>query len=393
MELPGFALDDGTTTAYAQVRTGRRLVDDAPVRVEVLRSDTPVVRDRLRAAEPLLRRADARHLARVRQVLGAPPALVREDVPGRPPDRLPPERAAAVVADVLDALAVLHELGLTHGSLGAADVLLDEGVPLRPVVRLTGWGLAALVEPVPPTAEDDVRAAVRLLGELGGDTAGLEGLTSAVQARDELRRRAGHAVPAPRAPRQPVPWLRPLAASVAAVAVLGLGLVGGRLLAAAGDEAESVEEVSAPAPAGPYVFPLIERSDGLVVERSWLLEQDGAVLRGTTVVRNPTLEPRSAGIDEVIPKSVADDVDDLVFTPGPDAIVQRDPVVRFNVRDVPAGGSTRWSFVVRLPEPVQQSDLPGLAADAEAARASYEQWLQQARAGAAPAGPTPSPTS
>ena len=85
----------------------------------------------------------------------------------------------------------------------------------------------------------------------------------------------------------------------------------------------------------------------------------------------------------MVPKSVAADVDDLEFTPAPDAVLERDPVVRFDVTALQPGGSTSWEFVVRLAEAVQKEALPGLAADAEAARVSYEQ----------AAAPGPSPTS
>ena len=431
MELPGLELSGpATSTPYAEVRTGRRLADGAAVRVERLRATDADVRERLLASADPLRRADGRHLVRVRDVVVADGlAVVRDDVPGEPvAGPLPVARAVGVVADVLDALAALHALGLVHGALDRRDVLLDASVPLRTTVRLTGWGIAGVLSPVPPAPAEDVAAAGRLLVELAGEglppsaaevvdrmrAADPAQRPSAGEARDALRRLSGLPVAA-EAPqstsppqdrhvrREPAPAggrpLRVAAAVVVAAAVLGLGVLGGRLLASGDDTDDTTtpQPAAAAEPAGPYVFPALQRPDGLVLERSWVLEQGGAVLRGTTVVRNPTLEPRNAGVDEVVPKSVADDVDDLEFTPGPDAIVERDPVVRFNVRALPAGGSTTWTFVVRLPEPVEQSALARLAADAEAARVDYEQrrqrLLEQLRSSAAPGAPGPSPTS
>lgn len=418
MELPGLELSGPTTsTPYAEVRTGRRLADGAAVRVERLRTAGADVRERLLAAAGPLRRADGRHLVRVREVVVADGlALLRDDVPGEAVSGpLAPDRAAEVVADVLDALAGLHHLGLVHGALDRRDVLLDTSVPLRSTVRLTGWGIAGLLSPVPPPASDDVAAAGRLLvqlvdGPLPPALAELAGRLSApdpaarpsaADARDALRRLAGSPTP-PRTRRAPSPAVpgpstrtrtRAALTVTAAVAVLATGLVGGRLLAAQDVPGPPPTGAEPPRPAGPHVFAALQRPDGLVVERSWLLEQEGAVLRGTTVVRNPTREPRNAGVDEVVPKSVAGDVDELRFTPGPDAIVERDPIVRFNVRALPPGGTTSWTFVVRLPAPVEQEALAGLAADAEAARVGHEQRLADLRSSPAPGAPGPAPTS
>lgn len=406
MELPGYDLGGRiASTPYAEVHRATRTDDGTPVRVELLRATGPAVAERLAGAAQALRQADGRHLVRVRQVLDAPLALVRDDVPAEPWDGADPLR---VVAEALDALARLHALGLVHGALTAQDLLLDTSVPLRPVVRVTGWGLAALSSPVPPDPADDVRDAGLLLEQLAGSlppqaaamtAADPAARPTAAQARDVLRQLRGMpaAPPSDRSHRR-----RPLqlaGAVLGGLTVLGLGVLGGRLLATGGGEPGALPQVapSAPPPAEPYVLRAIARPDGLVVERSWQLEEGGAVLRGTTVVRNPTLRALSAGVDEVIPKSVADDVDDLAFTPGPDAVVERDPIVRFNVRGVPAAGSTTWTFVVRLPAPVQQEALPGLAADAEAARVAYEQRLAALRAAAsrsrAPGAPAPAPTS
>lgn len=399
MQLPGFELEGLiVSTPYADVHRGTRRYDGARVRVELLRADAPAVAVRLAAASESLRRADGRHLVRVRQVLDEPLGLVRDDVPAEALDRADPVR---VVADALDALAVLHAFGLAHGALTAQDLLLDASVPLRPVVRLTGWGLVALHSAAPPDPADDVRDAARLLEQLAGalppEAAAMladdpAARPTAAQARDVLRQLQGMPQAPPQAPppRPPRDLRRPLliaGAVVAGAAVLGLGVLGGRMLAG-GRTPDALPQVvpATPPPAGPYVLPLITRPDGLVVERSWLLEQDGAVLRATTVVRNPTLQVVTTAVDEVVPKSIADDVDDLAFRPEPDEVVQRDPVVRFQVRALPPAGSTTWTFVVRLPEPVQREALGGLAAEADAARVDHER-------ASAPGAPPPTPTS
>ena len=359
-------------------------LDGAPVTAELVAGPVPTA----------LRRADGRHLVRVRQVLAADAGtvVVRDAVDGadleqervRAGGALPLESAVALVADVLDGLADLHAAGLVHGDLQPSDVRLDASLPLRPVVRVTGWGTRGPGDPA-----DDVRAAGRLLALLlTGDPEASTGPAvppglldgTAAEVRDRLRALALEHRPAeaPRRSRR-VPLL-------AGAGLLLAAAVGSATAAAVRPADPAPAPSSTPGAAEPYAFPPLVRPDGLVLERTWVLEDGGAVLRGTTVVRNAGEVPRNAGVDEVVPKSVADDVDDLAFTPGPDAIVERDPVVRFNVLGLAPGAATTWTFVVTLPPGA--GPLEQLAADAEQARLRYEterrRLLEQLRATPAP---------
>lgn len=430
--LAGYALGD-PLTAGGDVRTGRSVLDGSAVVVELLRASDPAVAARATAVRTAWLRADGRHLVRVREVVveGDLVAVVRDAVQGldleaervRAGGTLAPAAAAAAVAAVLDGLADLHAVGLVHGDVTPAAVRLDVSVPLRTVVRLTGWGTASLVGRA-AAPSDDARGAGRLLvhlltgspeGQLAPAAARvldpvlgslLSGTASAAWARDSLRAAALTGLPTQQ-PVAPVPFVPPsdggapllpvapgsaaavrrprvpLPAVVALCLLVVLAMVAVTALVLVPryrDRADGPSRVAASGPQ-PYVFAPLVRADGLVVERSWVLEQDGAVLRATTVVRNATSGVRSAGVDEVVPKSVADDVDDLVFTPGPEAIVQRDPIVRFNLRDVQPGDTRSWEFVVTLPAPLVDADLPRLADDAEQARLAYEQERRNLLAG------------
>lgn len=428
--LAGYALSGAGT-----VRPGRSLLDGSAVSVELLEATGPELAARATALRAHWRRADGRHLVRVRDVvvLDDLVAVVRDAVDGpdleqervRAGGTLAPAAAAAVVADVLDALADLHAAGLVHGDVAAAAVRVDVSVPLRPAVRLTGWGSVALLG-LPCSPADDVRAAGRLLRSLltGSPEGALDPATApaldpvlralhlaeqpADRCRDDLRAAPLAGLPA-QPPVVPVPFVPPADAATAgpllrapappaepprrrrlprpAVLVPCL-LVLLALVAVAVALPRDRDSTGATATPQPYAFPSLVRPDGLVLDREWTLEQDGTVLHGRTVVSNPTGSVRSAGVDEVVPKSVADDVDDLVFTPGPEAIVQRDPVVRFNVRDLQPGAERAWEFTVVLPEPADAAGLVRLADDAEQARLTYEserrRVLAELRASASP---------
>ena len=101
----------------------------------------------------------------------------------------PPDQAAGIVCAVADVVHALHRLGVVHGDLEAAHVLLDE----RGRPRLCGFGQAA--EHTSEGAADDVAAIGRLLAGLlkaGGDLpwarppGGVRGSGRQRQARKEL---------------------------------------------------------------------------------------------------------------------------------------------------------------------------------------------------------------
>ncbi len=155
------------------------------------------------------------------------------------------------------------------------------------------------------------------------------------------------------------------AAAVTALAVL-VGVLVGR--GGPGPDAAPAPLAVAPLDLAPFTRP-----DGLVVRRTWTLRDGGAALRGETVVTNETDAPVNAGVDEVVPKSVASDVGALTFAPEPAGTVRADPVVRYLARALPPGQTLQWRFDVVLPEPVTTAQgLADLAADADRERREYE---------------------
>ncbi|MCW2615555.1 MAG: hypothetical protein JWN08_2549, partial [Frankiales bacterium] len=154
--------------------------DGAPVELEVLRVGDPFARVRLLSAADALRRCDGRGLVRVRQVVGPPGhgqgddvvVVVRDRVDGPDLDTAPrpsPSAAVGLVADVLEALAVLHAVGQVHGALDGRAVRLDVSVPARPTPHLTGWGTSALLSGAARPADDVRDAGLLLDGLLGGE--------------------------------------------------------------------------------------------------------------------------------------------------------------------------------------------------------------------------------
>lgn len=140
--------------------------DDGLVVVKEARSDGDVAR-LTREAAVLAR---CRHPG-VIDLLGVEARAIRLRHAGTALARLGPfplDQAAGIVCAVADVVDALHRLGVVHGDLEAAHVLLDE----RGRPRLCGFGQAT--ERTDAGAADDVAAIGRLLGSLlraGGDLA------------------------------------------------------------------------------------------------------------------------------------------------------------------------------------------------------------------------------
>ncbi len=101
--------------------------------------------------------------------------------------------------------------------------------------------------------------------------------------------------------------------------------------------------------------------EGLRVARTWSYAPDGKLLASQVVATNPNAESQSTAWHEVIPKEVAVDVGLVTFDPAPDAIVQRDPVVRYDLKLGPGESATmRWS--APLAEGIDADGLAALAA-------------------------------
>lgn len=98
--------------------------------------------------------------------------------------------------------------------------------------------------------------------------------------------------------------------------------------------------------------------EGLRVARTWSYAPDGKLLASQVVATNPDAETQTTAWHDVIPKEVAIDVGLITFDPAPDAIVERDPVVRYDLTLGPGESATlRWSTAL-----VDDLDADGLAA-------------------------------
>src|SRR5262249_41943627 len=85
--------------------------------------------------------------------------------------------------------------------------------------------------------------------------------------------------------------------------------------------------------------------------------------------------------DEVIPKSVAADVSDVTFKPAPDEVVNRDPIVRYELAGLEPGGTLRIQYDIAVaPDGLTQDRLEQLVADQTAADETYQAANADARA-------------
>jgi hypothetical protein len=114
-----------------------------------------------------------------------------------------------------------------------------------------------------------------------------------------------------------------------------------------------------------HAFAPTVQDDGIVVSRSWELSDDGpTVLRAELTLTNTGDDVSSGSHIEVIPKSVAADVDAIHFSPAPDEVLARDPVVRYDLRGLEPGDEMRVTYEVELSaDGADEERLRALAAD------------------------------
>ena len=122
-----------------------------------------------------------------------------------------------------------------------------------------------------------------------------------------------------------------------------------------------------------YSFPPTVYPGATVLTRQWeLVGTDGSLLRSTAVLTNSGTEPAKGDHFEVIPKSVADDVDLVRFTPAPDEIVQRDPVVRYSLDGLAPAAQVTISWEVSIPADGNTAErLRSLARDQQQAAQEF----------------------
>ena len=99
-------------------------------------------------------------------------------------------------------------------------------------------------------------------------------------------------------------------------------------------------------PSSEFAFKPQSYPSGLIVDRTWTLSgADGTELHGSTTLTDGASGSIQTAYSEVLPTSVAPDVGHVHFRPAPDAVVQADPVVRYDI-NLGAGSSTRIAVSV-----------------------------------------------
>ena len=145
-------------------------------------------------------------------------------------------------------------------------------------------------------------------------------------------------------------------APVLACAVLLVGLAAG-----------AVAWPRQPRPAAPAELALapVIHGNGLLVTENWRLDgRRGERFHATMHILNPTKRPITGSVDEVVPKALAASVEGIHFTPAPDRVVRRDPVVRYGVKALAPGGTREVTYEIAVaPASRLEARLKGWAQD------------------------------
>lgn len=266
----------------------------------------------------------------------------------------PADQAAGIVCAVADVVHALHRLGVVHGDLEAAHVLLDE----RGRPRLCGFGQAG--ERTDDGAADDVAAIGRLLASLlraGGDlpwarpAGGVRGSARQRQARKELEAIAAQAtrerrdqrltarqlskavhaavpgcsLPEPSSRTGPAsPWFAELPTDIDPTADLGWTDDDLSWLAAVADDDRAADELGADA--GPYAgLGSLDQLDDDGTDADWaaLAAAPEAVTGPLPVFTPPADEPRERARIEHDLAPPAPDGPSVALPPRVDAEQQR----------------------------------------------------------------------
>lgn len=144
-----------------------------------------------------------------------------------------------------------------------------------------------------------------------------------------------------------------------------VALSAGAAVLVAGGAFVALHDGSTPAKAATYSFTAVGDATASL-KRTWSLSKDGAVLSNDTALSNPGTTTVTRTAVEVIPKSVAGDVQQVTFTPADVTVVQADPVVRWKATLAPgAVAHLRWT--VRLAHHASNGRLTEMALDQLAA--------------------------
>ena len=153
-------------------------------------------------------------------------------------------------------------------------------------------------------------------------------------------------------------WLVALPVAV----VLVVALVAGGLFLARTSSSSSDGAAEVPVR---YAFRPVALDSGLVLARTWELSAgDGDRFHAVVRLTNGTDAPVSDSHNEVIPKSLAADVDVIAFSPMFDELVEPDPIVRYFVDDLPPGEALVFSYDIEVePEGADMDRLVAWARD------------------------------
>ena len=98
-----------------------------------------------------------------------------------------------------------------------------------------------------------------------------------------------------------------------------------------------------------YTFQSLNLANGVTLTRVWTIHPTGnGQLGGQITIHNQNATPWTGDATEVIPKSLANSVDNVQFTPQPDVVLQRDPAVLYHVGNLPANGSQAFRYTIAL---------------------------------------------
>jgi Protein kinase domain/Bacterial Ig-like domain (group 2) len=328
----------------AQVLDGLAAVHAAGVVHRDLKPENVLV-DRSDPGAPRMRLSDF-GVARI----ACGPTLTKITGPIGTPEYMAPEVAeaddATPAADLYAAGILLYELlaGRTPFAGGYPAAVLRRHLDEEPA-PITGvpedlWRVVAELLAKDPSARPPNAAAVA--ARLRSLAPTLSGLAAAPVDDDERTETVWASRPRPRPaalPRRRRRRVRVALAGTTALVVLAVGVGFG---------------VTRPTRHGPtapvsFAFAPAVYSGGLVVTRRWTLAGSGASrLQARLHLTNASTATIDDYFDEVIPKDLARSSDEVTFHPAPDRVVERDPVVRYELDHLAPGHDLEVAYDIAV---------------------------------------------